>query len=157
MKELAKKLFICLPKILSLDIQTGCFISAQIPHLLSLMIVIVVKEKSPFRLSGPQAVSHACGFWRIHRGQSHRGGMVKAQAGAGTLFVSSCGSWEGVKPCPIQRFFPLSVRFRSILGKSHTHTVSRGWWTHPNVLLPRGVTLLHPASCNEFHAPLHTS
>ena len=53
MKELAKKLFICLPKILSLDIQTGCFISAQIPHLLSLMIVIV-KSESPFRLSGPQ-------------------------------------------------------------------------------------------------------
>ena len=53
MKELAKKLFICLPKILSLDIQTGCFISAQIPHLLSLMIVII-KSESPFRLSGPQ-------------------------------------------------------------------------------------------------------
>ena len=104
--------------------------------------------------SANQTVSHACGFWRIHRGQSHRGGMVKAQAGAGTLFVSSCGSWEGVKPCPIQRFFPLSVRFCTHTQEGNTHTVSRGWWTHPNVLLPRGVTLLHPASCNEFHAPL---
>ena len=55
MKKLAKVFIclLCLPKILSLDIQTGCFISAQIPHLLSLTIVIV-KSESPFRLSGPQ-------------------------------------------------------------------------------------------------------
>ena len=138
-------------------------------ELLSLMIVIVVKEKSPFRLSGPQAVSHACGFWRIQKG-SHRGrgGMVKVQAGARTLFMSSCGSWEGVKPCPIQRFFPLSVRFCTHTQEGNTlwqerkeksYPYCQSWLVDPPERATSAWCYSTPssASCNEFHAPLHTS
>ena len=146
MKELAKKLFICLPKILSLDIQTGCFISAQIPHLLSLMIVIV-KSESPFRLSGPQRGCQP--RMRIlenpQRTEPQRGNGEGAGRSRDIVRVIMWELGGGQTLSHPTVLSPLrTVLHAHTRRRSHTHTVSRGWWTHPNVLLPRGVTLLHP-------------